>query len=101
MDGFRSLGLANWLCRQVELVGFKEPAEVQKRCIPPILKGMLTSSNNNRILYYSDILTIYSLKLQGKIVLHVLRLAAGKQQHSHYLFCTNFLKIPMEYSLLF
>ena len=37
--GFKRLGLADWLCRQVTLVGFKEPADVQKYCIPPILEG--------------------------------------------------------------
>lgn len=39
-EGFRRLGLADWLCRQVTLVGFKEPADIQKYCIPPILEGM-------------------------------------------------------------
>lgn len=38
-EGFKRLGLADWLCRQVTLVGFKEPADVQKYCIPPILEG--------------------------------------------------------------
>jgi len=38
-EEFKRLGLADWLCRQVTLVGFKEPADVQKYCIPPILEG--------------------------------------------------------------
>ena len=37
--GYKELGLADWLCRQVAVMGFKEPSDVQKYCIPPILEG--------------------------------------------------------------
>ena len=39
MSGFESLGLAEWLLRQVSAMGFKEPTPVQAHCIPPILEG--------------------------------------------------------------
>jgi len=39
MSGFESLGLAEWLVRQVSAMGFKEPTPVQAHCIPPILEG--------------------------------------------------------------
>lgn len=37
--GFEDLGIAEWLCRQIVSVGYREPTEVQKHCIPPILAG--------------------------------------------------------------
>ena len=36
---FESLGLAEWLVRQVSAMGFKKPTPVQAHCIPPILEG--------------------------------------------------------------
>jgi len=39
MSCFESLGLAEWLVRQVSAMGFKEPTSVQAHCIPPILEG--------------------------------------------------------------
>lgn len=38
-EGFGSLSLADWLCRHIVSVGYREPTEVQKHCIPPILAG--------------------------------------------------------------
>lgn len=39
-DSFKSLGLADWLVRQLVAVGIKEPTPVQTNCIPPILEGI-------------------------------------------------------------
>lgn len=36
---FSSLGLKDWLVRQILAVGFKDPKTVQVQCIPPILEG--------------------------------------------------------------
>ena len=36
---FSSLGLSNWLVKQCEGLGLKEPTPVQRNCIPPILQG--------------------------------------------------------------
>eukprot|EP00057_Strongylocentrotus_purpuratus_P030475 XP_781784.3 PREDICTED: probable ATP-dependent RNA helicase DDX49 [Strongylocentrotus purpuratus] len=36
---FSGLGLHDWLVRQCEAVGIKQPTPIQHNCIPPILKG--------------------------------------------------------------
>ena len=80
MDGFRSLGLADWLCSQVKLVGFKEPAEVQKRCIPPVLKGVFTRNNNNHVLYncITPVSPTKSYKTAGENCIACARTGSGK-----------------------
>lgn len=37
--GFKGLGISEWLCNHIVSVGYTEPTEVQKHCIPPILAG--------------------------------------------------------------
>ena len=44
-DGFKQLGIADWLCRHIASVGFKYPTNVQKSCIPPILEGNNTNAD--------------------------------------------------------
>ena len=38
---FDSLGLKEWIVKQVSTVGYKTPTPVQVNCIPPILQGVI------------------------------------------------------------
>ena len=39
MSGFQNFGLPDWLVKQCATLGFQNPTEVQKSCIPPTLSG--------------------------------------------------------------
>lgn len=36
---FEGLGLSNWLSKQCEIVGFRNPTPIQLYCVPRVLKG--------------------------------------------------------------
>ena len=36
---FESLGVTNWIRRQLSCLGITTPSPVQTQCIPPIMKG--------------------------------------------------------------
>ena len=39
---FESLGVTNWIRRQLSCLGITTPSPVQSQCIPPIMKGKQT-----------------------------------------------------------
>ena len=47
---FSSLGLKDWLVKQVSAVGFKDPKPVQIHCIPPILEGKVVKNHERGVL---------------------------------------------------
>lgn len=51
MSKFSSLGLGDWLVRQISAVGFKDPKLVQVQCIPPILEGVVCSKMYCKMFY--------------------------------------------------
>jgi ATP-dependent RNA helicase DDX49/DBP8 len=36
---FAGLGLADWICKSVSVMGFRKPTDIQEACIPSILNG--------------------------------------------------------------
>lgn len=38
-SSFSSLGLSDWLVKQCDGMGFKQPTPVQINCIPPVIEG--------------------------------------------------------------
>ena len=53
--GFDDIGIVSWLGRHISAVGFKEPTEVQKQCIPPILAGEGFVYSKNITVYYVEV----------------------------------------------
>jgi len=45
---FTDLGLSKWLTDQIQQMGIKSPSEIQTSCIPPILKGEVLQSTEQK-----------------------------------------------------
>jgi len=101
---FNSLGLKEWIVKQISTVGYRIPTAVQVNCIPPILQGMI------RLLEHRVVSTVFVTScclvcciahvviVKEKTVSAVPRLAVERLQPLPYRFFRNLQKIPMDCS---